>query len=144
MNFVKFLRTPFLQNTSGRLVLFRFNQFTTDTSREKAPSNKTPALSKSMNINIWLVDISDQLVLRVSTTTKIKFSKKESSYWQNSVLCDRSIFYVFFAETFKFIKNEALAQVLSCEFGEIFKNTFLQNTFGRSFCNSLNTKVATI
>ena len=53
---------------------------------------KLPTLSKSMNINIWLVDTSNQLVLRVSTTTKIKFSKKESSYWQNSVLCDRSIF----------------------------------------------------
>ena len=30
-----------------------------------------------------------------------------------------------------FIKKEALAQVLSCEFCEISKNTFLQNTSGR-------------
>ena len=29
-----------------------------------------------------------------------------------------------------FIKKEALAQVLSCEFCEISKNTFLQNTSG--------------
>ena len=30
-----------------------------------------------------------------------------------------------------FIKKETLAQVFSCEFCEISKNTFLQNTSGR-------------
>ena len=30
-----------------------------------------------------------------------------------------------------FIKKKTLAQMLSCEFCEIFKNTFLQNTSGR-------------
>ena len=33
--------------------------------------------------------------------------------------------------TCKFIKKETLAQVFSCEFFEISKNTFLQNTSGR-------------
>ena len=29
-----------------------------DTHREKTPSNKTPALTKSTNINIWVVGTS--------------------------------------------------------------------------------------
>ena len=33
------------------------------------------------------------------------------------------------------IKKETLAQVFSCEFGEITKNTFLQNTSGRLLLN---------
>ena len=32
-----------------------------------------------------------------------------------------------------FIKKENLVQVLSCEFCEIYKNTFLQNTCGKLF-----------
>ena len=31
-----------------------------DTHKEKAPSNKTPALSKSMNMDIWLVGTLNQ------------------------------------------------------------------------------------
>ena len=34
-----------------------------------------------------------------------------------------------------FIKKETLAQVFSCEFGEISKNTFLQSTSGRLLLN---------
>ena len=30
-----------------------------DTHREKAPSNKTPALSESMNMDIWVVGTSN-------------------------------------------------------------------------------------
>ena len=37
-----------------------------DTHREKAPSNKTPALTKSTNMAIWVVDISNQLLIRGS------------------------------------------------------------------------------
>ena len=37
-----------------------------DTFSEKAPSNKTLALIKSMNIDIWIFDTSDQLFIRVS------------------------------------------------------------------------------
>ena len=32
-----------------------------DTHREKAPSNKTPALTKSTNMGIWVVGTSNQL-----------------------------------------------------------------------------------
>ena len=46
-----------------------------DTHREKAPSNKTPALTKSKNMGIWVVGISNQLSIRVSQT-KAKFTKK--------------------------------------------------------------------
>ena len=34
--------------------------------REKAPSNKIPALTKSMNMGIWVVGISNQLFIRDS------------------------------------------------------------------------------
>ena len=37
-----------------------------DTHREKAPSNKTPALTKSTNIDIWVVGTSNQLFIRDS------------------------------------------------------------------------------
>ena len=37
-----------------------------DTHREKAPTNKTPTLSESMNMDIWVVDISNQPLVRGS------------------------------------------------------------------------------
>ena len=46
-----------------------------DTDRENAPSNKTPALTKSMNMGIWVVGTTNQLFIRGSYT-EIKFSKK--------------------------------------------------------------------
>ena len=37
-----------------------------DTQGEKAPSNKSPALTKSMNMVIWVVGTSNQFFLRGS------------------------------------------------------------------------------
>ena len=37
-----------------------------DTRREKAPSNKTSALTKSTNIDIWVVGTSNELFIRGS------------------------------------------------------------------------------
>ena len=37
-----------------------------DTHREKTPSNKTPALTKSANMDIWVVGTSNQLFMRGS------------------------------------------------------------------------------
>ena len=37
-----------------------------DTHRENAPSNETPIVSKSMNIDVWVVGTSNQLFLRGS------------------------------------------------------------------------------
>ena len=42
---------------------------------EKVLSNKTQALTKSMKMNIWVVDTSNQLFTRGSYT-KTRFSKK--------------------------------------------------------------------
>ena len=39
-----------------------------DIHREKAPSNKTPALTKSTNMGIWIVGISNQFFIRGSYT----------------------------------------------------------------------------
>ena len=57
-----------------------------DTHREKAPSNKTPALRKGTNMGVWAVGTLTQLFIRVSWTFK-----KIKDYWQNSVLRDRPI-----------------------------------------------------
>ena len=37
-----------------------------DTHREKAPSGKTPKLTKSRSMGIWVVDTSNQLFIRGS------------------------------------------------------------------------------
>ena len=37
-----------------------------DTRREKSPSNKTPGLTKSTNIDIWVIGTSNQLFIRGS------------------------------------------------------------------------------
>ena len=37
-----------------------------DTHREKAPSNKTPALTKSTNVGVWAVGTLNQLFIRGS------------------------------------------------------------------------------
>ena len=37
-----------------------------DTHKEKAPSNKTPTHSKIMSMDIWVVGISNQLIIRGS------------------------------------------------------------------------------
>ena len=42
---------------------------------KKAPSNKTPALEKSMNMDIWVAGISNQLFI-TGSCTETKFSKK--------------------------------------------------------------------
>ena len=65
------------------IVLFK------NTHREKAPSNKTPALTKSMNMDIWVVGTSNQLFLKGSYT-EAKFSKKT----KNKVVTDKTPFFV--------------------------------------------------
>ena len=39
-----------------------FFLITKDTLREKAPSNKTPALTKSTNMDVWEVGISNNFL----------------------------------------------------------------------------------
>ena len=46
-----------------------------DTNREKAPSQKTPALLESMNMDIWVVGTSNELFI-AGSSTDTKFSKK--------------------------------------------------------------------
>ena len=52
---------------------------------ETGTSNKTTVFMKSMNMDIWIVDASNELFIR-SSYAKTRFSKKQSRYWQNSVL----------------------------------------------------------
>ena len=46
-----------------------------DTRMEKAPSNETPALTKSVSMVIWVAGTSNDLFIRGSYT-EAKFSKK--------------------------------------------------------------------
>ena len=46
-----------------------------DTHRENTPSNKIDALSTSINIYIWAIDVLNQVFIRGSYN-QIKFSKK--------------------------------------------------------------------
>ena len=48
-----------------------------DTHRENTPSNKTQALQKSMNIDIWVVGTLNQSTVIRGSCTQIKFKKKE-------------------------------------------------------------------
>ena len=47
-------------------LLFAGGSTIKDTHWQKAPSNKTPALTKSMDMDIWVVRTSNQLFLRDS------------------------------------------------------------------------------
>ena len=66
-----------------------------DTPRENTLSNKTEALTKSMNMYIWAIGILNQLFIR-DCYTSVKFSKNGRSLWQKFFLCDRSILYSSF------------------------------------------------
>ena len=59
-----------------------------DTHREKAPSNKTPALRKSMNMDVGAVGTLNQLFIRGSLT-EAKLSKKN-----NKVVTGKSPFFM--------------------------------------------------
>ena len=56
------------------------------TQTEKVPSSKTPALTKSSNMGVWVVDTSNQLFMRGSWT-ETKFSK-------NKVVTGKTPFFV--------------------------------------------------
>ena len=77
----------FFQNNSLRLK---------DTHKEKAPSNKTPAFTKSTNMSIWVVGTSCWYIestLYKRFLNRNKISKKTKQLLANSVLCDRSVLY---------------------------------------------------
>ena len=70
----EFWIVPFLNSFDFVSILFK------DTYREKAPANKTPVLTKSMNMDTWVVGTSNQLFIKGSYT-ETKSSKKWGSYW---------------------------------------------------------------
>ena len=67
-----------------------------DTHRESMPSNKTQALTKSVNMENWLIGTLNQLFIWGSYI-QFQFSKIKICSWQNSVLCnlafDRTVLY---------------------------------------------------
>ena len=57
-----------------------------DIHREKAPSNRTPVLTKSMNMGIWVVGRLNQLFI-TDSLTETKFSK-------NKAVTSKTLFFV--------------------------------------------------
>ena len=74
LTLVVFLFTSILFPVAGMLFVSG-PCFVKDPHRKKTPSNKIPALTKSMNMSIWVVGASIQLLIRGSQT-ETKFSKK--------------------------------------------------------------------
>ena len=59
-----------LQNIKSHnesIVFFKKNQKIKDPHREKALPNKTPALTKNTNMDIWVVGTANQLFIRGSS-----------------------------------------------------------------------------
>ena len=56
-------RLPHIGLRRAECFLKKLKKSFKDTHREKALSNKIPARSKSMNMNIWLVGTSNQLFI---------------------------------------------------------------------------------
>ena len=57
-----------------------------DTYREKLPSNKTPVYTKNMDMDIWVVAISNQLFMRGSYT--------KQKFYKNKVVTGKTPFFV--------------------------------------------------
>ena len=57
-----------------------------DTYREKLPSNKTPVNTKNMDMDIWVVAISNQLFMRGSYT--------KQKLYKNKVVTGKTPFFV--------------------------------------------------
>ena len=62
------------------------------THSEKVPSNKTPALMKSMNMDISIVGTSNQLFVR-AFYTKQNFQEDSVVTGKLAVLCNTSVLY---------------------------------------------------
>ena len=66
------INPPFIKTTpqapsnppNKRLLLRVNSEVLKDTYREKALPNKTPALTKSTNIEVWVIGTSNQLFMR--------------------------------------------------------------------------------
>ena len=65
-----------------------------DTHREKWPSNETLVLTKSTNMGIWVIGWYNKSTLYKRFLNWNKIFKKQSSYWQNSILCDSICLYI--------------------------------------------------
>ena len=57
-----------------------------DTYREKLPSNKTPVNTKNMDMDTWVVAISNQLFMRGSYT--------KQKFYKNKVVTGKTPFFV--------------------------------------------------
>ena len=73
------------------IATYVYNRFK-DTHREKTATNKTPMLTKGMNMDIWVVGTSYQVFMR-GFSTETNFQKNKVVTGRNPFFCDRSILY---------------------------------------------------
>ena len=95
--------------------------FLKDTHREIEPLNKTPAFTKSMNMDIWVVGTSNQLFIRGSYT-ETKFSKKSEHLLEKL----RSLWQVHFALPMIFVLT--LASESAFFYGNVAFSIFVLST----------------
>ena len=67
----------------------KFHQLVKDIERENTPSNKTQALTKSVNMCIWEIRVSNQLFTKGSYT-EIKFLKTQ----KHRIVSGKTMFFV--------------------------------------------------
>ena len=120
--------------------VFQNNSFFKDTHREKLTSNKIPALSKSMNMDIWVVGTTKQLLYK-SFLTKLTgencvllSSVHEwlvGCFWPFHIFTQSIKFYTFYCHVLRVqvsIKCDCL--LLSASFTTKFGSVFvLENAF---------------
>ena len=152
VNFAKYLTAPILQNTSAATLLLqrgrksdhfillfksRSEENSVKKSCEKLPVNmkyddlmlnalflaKSCAFIQAFNQHVTRrTEAVTQKCFVKKPFLKISQNSKESTYARVSFLIKLQ------PETCNFIKKEILAQVFSCEFCEIFNNTFFYRT----------------
>ena len=84
-----------------------------------------PRAKNSIQVDIYTRERGSQQRCSIKKGVLKNFTK-----FTGKRLCQSIFFNKVIKKFLKFIKKETLAQVFSCEFCEIFKNTFLQNTSG--------------
>ena len=90
-----------------------------------------PNTYKDFQICISVVYLGIVLIFKLSYASR--FVDSTNSRVSDTEAATRGVLQLC-SGPYNFIKKETMAQVFSCEFCEISKNTFLQNTSGGCFC----------
>ena len=116
MNFAKFLRTLFLQNTSGGCFCTYRQSYHVKKWLIASACNFIKKIQRKKNSKEFPEESTDTLMKHWFTTRNIYPSRSTLNLkWLTASACN-------------FIRKETLTQVFSCGFCEISKNTFFYRT----------------